>query len=179
MLQWIELLTKQFNSCPGACEVNLYQYLFKKATFVISACLYFIQVNMFCRLLWRHQNKLHQKYFTEVHKLLLQSVYDVVFDKVKVNYVVNICGNSCFIDNSCTRWILYTIQLLSRGACGEFYIQFNSYQGVPAVNSIYNSTLIKGCLWWILYTILFCHWLCDVNSIDNLTLIMGHVRWIL
>jgi hypothetical protein len=149
MLQWIELLTKQFNSCPGACEVNLYQYLFKKATFVISACLYFIQVNMFCRLLWRHQNKLHQKYFTEVHKLLLQSVYDVVFDKVKVNYVVNICGNSCFIDNSCTRWILYTIQLLSRGACGEFYIQFNSYQGVPAVNSIYNSTLIKGSMWLI------------------------------
>ena len=22
MLQWIELLTKQFNACPGACEVS-------------------------------------------------------------------------------------------------------------------------------------------------------------
>ena len=24
MLQWIELLTKQFNSCPAACEVNIF-----------------------------------------------------------------------------------------------------------------------------------------------------------
>lgn len=26
MLQWIELLTKQFNSCPAACEVCLHAY---------------------------------------------------------------------------------------------------------------------------------------------------------